>query len=547
VADDNTPDPKAVTEALSGKAAASPLDNMVKSFTQEHGKETEALTQKAAYTGRATSEENSRYLADRASVAQPSKPDFQKWDKAEPENNPIKSFGSWASTLGILASALTRSPITSALNASASAMKAIRANDLDAYKEHKETWKENMELAQKQSEWEAKQYDRIMTDKSLTHDAKMASVQAKAAELGDTALAHAQAALGYEGAEKMLDSRARLNMMGQTTAAQLRQYNDEHEAKLEELQKLKDRKAEAQQLAGSIITDWQSKNPGQPVPDRVLLSAPGQAERALAAKDAEARNPWKIGGTGVSEGIAQGRAAAYMAGQSLGQGKDTKAAAIAEIHAQRPDLSPQEIAQKGELAVELNKERSSQLIQKGKVRSFEETALANIDQLAKEIQTQRDEGKTDLPVVNALLRQWKEATGQAYGEGVALFGQEAAAELAKLASSATAAGPGGTLADRQEWGSFFARDGAFDQMSNSLRAAREAIGIRRKTTDDAIAGVTGELNGLWDKKDASAGKTGLSAPPADVVGEAKAAIAAGKPKDAIIQRLREHGYSAEGL
>jgi len=60
---------------------------------------------------------------------------------------PLEGFGSIGSIFGLLASAFTRIPITSALNASAAAMTAIHNNDERAYKSAFEAWKENTNLA----------------------------------------------------------------------------------------------------------------------------------------------------------------------------------------------------------------------------------------------------------------------------------------------------------------------------------------------------------------------------------------------------------------
>lgn len=95
----------------------------------------------------------------------------QPWTQKPPQANPVKEFGSWASALGILAGALTKTPLASSLNASASAMSAIRKNDLDAYDKAYQAWKDNTDLALKQTEWAAKSYanalDVMKTDFTL--------------------------------------------------------------------------------------------------------------------------------------------------------------------------------------------------------------------------------------------------------------------------------------------------------------------------------------------------------------------------------------------
>lgn len=98
-------------------------------------------------------------------------PDIKPWEDKLPEPDPAKAFGGWASAFGILAGAITKRPLKSSLNASAAAMNAVRENDLAAYADAKQSWKENTELAIKQAEWEAQAYDQawelMKTDQKL--------------------------------------------------------------------------------------------------------------------------------------------------------------------------------------------------------------------------------------------------------------------------------------------------------------------------------------------------------------------------------------------
>jgi len=73
--------------------------------------------------------------------------------------DPIQNFGSLASIFGILASQFTRKPLTSALNASAAAMTAIRAHDEEGYKSAYQAWKDNTELALKRFGMEREMFE----------------------------------------------------------------------------------------------------------------------------------------------------------------------------------------------------------------------------------------------------------------------------------------------------------------------------------------------------------------------------------------------------
>lgn len=71
------------------------------------------------------------------------------------KTDPMQTFGSLGSMLAIFGSALTRHPLTSALNASASVFKAKNAGDYQAYKDAMDKWKLHTDNAFKQADWEA--------------------------------------------------------------------------------------------------------------------------------------------------------------------------------------------------------------------------------------------------------------------------------------------------------------------------------------------------------------------------------------------------------
>jgi hypothetical protein len=93
----------------------------------------------------------------------PTAPDYkppvlEEFKGKMPEPDPVKAFGSWASVAGVLLGALTRRPLTAALNASAEAMKASRANDVAAYQDAKDTWEKNMKEVTENAKLQAEAY-----------------------------------------------------------------------------------------------------------------------------------------------------------------------------------------------------------------------------------------------------------------------------------------------------------------------------------------------------------------------------------------------------
>ncbi len=115
--------------------------------------EKNVLGQQAAYEG-VKREQTKQFVSDNPFPD----PHLKPWTQKPPENNPVQSFGSWASALGILAGAITKTGLASSLNASSAAMQAFRQNDLDKYNEAHQAWKDNSEIAIKQAEWETRAY-----------------------------------------------------------------------------------------------------------------------------------------------------------------------------------------------------------------------------------------------------------------------------------------------------------------------------------------------------------------------------------------------------
>lgn len=153
-------------------------------------------------------------LASRKLDREPPKLEAKSFDQQPPEAQPFKAFGSFASNLAILGSALTRQPLTSALNASASAMNALRKNDLDTYQSAFESWKANTEFAFKRAEFEQTQYhDAVeLFDKDLNRGLSVIRAQA-ALNQDETMLAQIQTG-NIDGIVKLVTGRQNLMLEG---------------------------------------------------------------------------------------------------------------------------------------------------------------------------------------------------------------------------------------------------------------------------------------------------------------------------------------------
>lgn len=178
-------------------------------------------------------------------------------------------------------------------------------------------------------------------------------------------------------------------------------------------------------------------------------------------------------------------------------GKKNLGAAIAESQANHPWLTIEEVGKRSQQAKALSSSIADQTKKLGQLSSFEQTAMANLDNLAEALKKQRDKNQVDIPAVNSFLNTIKKLVGQTSKEELDLYGQEVAAELTKLASSANASGAGGTLQDRQEWKTFFAPNSSFDQMMMSIGAARQSAKNRVNSSEGQIVNFEKRIDDLW--------------------------------------------------
>lgn len=180
-------------------------------------------------------------------------PHIKPWEQKPPENNPIERFGSWASALGILAGAVTKTGLSSSLNAASSAMNAMRQNDLKAYDDAHAAWKENTEIAVKQAEWESKAYEHGWELMKTDQAAAQLQLEIAAEQAGNTQLAGLLRAGRYKEAYEMTRGIGDFVLSAP--------------GKIQELGMIADQNRRLVQLN----SNWQKANPGQQLPPEVAL------------------------------------------------------------------------------------------------------------------------------------------------------------------------------------------------------------------------------------------------------------------------------------
>lgn len=137
------------------------------------------------------------------------------------ETSPFEAFGSLGVVLAGLGSLFSRRPMTAALKASAQAINAIHAGDIEQYKFAYQSWKDQTTIAMEQANMENGIIKTILDDDSKSWDQRLGLVRAYSSALGDQISAQ-QAASGdvksvvslyekrIEMSEKLADRMSRM-------------------------------------------------------------------------------------------------------------------------------------------------------------------------------------------------------------------------------------------------------------------------------------------------------------------------------------------------
>ena len=280
-------DPAAVNDTLNGKSMGTGFDAVIGNLKNAPTRQ-DALTKEGdkvrdlqkAELGRER-QKNVEFEKAHPYIT----PEMKPWKEKMPEPDPVKSFGSWASTFGIIASALTRRGVEGALNASASAMKAERANDLAAYADAKQAWKENTELAIKQAEWENKKNDHAFNILTKDHELGYAQIMVNAAEHQDHVAAELAKNGDWEKLGELYASRERL-----LKSQQDRMYAQQAHADTTEVNMML--KAERANIVREKMTPWaaQFKQKTGRDPNEQEMAIQQQVFGAEAVREQEGAN-----------------------------------------------------------------------------------------------------------------------------------------------------------------------------------------------------------------------------------------------------------------
>jgi hypothetical protein len=153
------PDDTAGPSALFGGSYAPKIDTAKLEKSTLQIDKSKLRTEQALLAGMGKDDANYKSLADRAYKAEAfdqNDPALKGWnadqERAKYSTDPLQAFGSFASVAGIIASAFVHAPIATALDASASAMNAIKEGDDKMFDAAHQAWKDNTELFLKRHE-----------------------------------------------------------------------------------------------------------------------------------------------------------------------------------------------------------------------------------------------------------------------------------------------------------------------------------------------------------------------------------------------------------
>lgn len=139
------------------------------------------------------------------------KPPSDKPFEAPEQVNPISAFGSSAGLLATLASAFSRTPLTTSLNAMSAGMKSIQDGNALAYNRAYDEWKSNTDYALKTFEAQGKAYDRLLDLSKTDYDGAMNGIKTLASMTNDKAMLTATEMKSFEGVEQLNIERQRLS------------------------------------------------------------------------------------------------------------------------------------------------------------------------------------------------------------------------------------------------------------------------------------------------------------------------------------------------
>jgi hypothetical protein len=166
--------------------------------------------------GKRIADVNKRLAAESATVKDLKTPDLVDMPKETPQEyrSSFEAFNNAVPVLAIFGSMLTRAPLTSAINAAASAMEGFHQGDKEAVKLHEQNWRNATETALAQNKKELESYRAILEKHNLSVSDMIAELNGAASASNNTSLkaslANGQLSAAVQIIQAQESARARL-------------------------------------------------------------------------------------------------------------------------------------------------------------------------------------------------------------------------------------------------------------------------------------------------------------------------------------------------
>lgn len=154
---------------------------------EQSDKEAETLRTEADALNKKNAPIISAFGKEREAISAVKVPELKPLPKYTPPEprDPLEAFGSVASIVAIFGSAMTRAPLTNALNNAAGVMNAYRAQDQFEAKQQYDLWKTNVDNAITTAKFEMDTYKSIMEKHKNNIDAMAKEMEVNAARFGN--------------------------------------------------------------------------------------------------------------------------------------------------------------------------------------------------------------------------------------------------------------------------------------------------------------------------------------------------------------------------
>ncbi len=516
-------------------------------------------------------------------------------DQRQYQTDPVQSFFSLGSVVGILASAFTHQPWETSFNAAAAAINARNASDADAYKHAFTAWKENTNLMIERHKIQMDEWKGINEKYKNDAAARDGAIRAYHTKFGDEQHAYLTAAGLYGQAESLMQHRAdtflkleenypKVLMAGELAgatldyqkaekAAQVAQKNgdaagfqtaqmDMAKAKrrAQDIQQMGSPRAATSTLVGLKLQSIEQKfeefrinNGREPTPDEA---------NGIIRKVTEDQTPPKSGTSPDAMAVAK-----FI--EEHKDDHDGKGASADEIAAFKNTLrAPPRSAPamtmdqfikdykadhdgKAPPADMMSSFAAEYRARGAAVQGFatgtQGNTIRSFNTLSEHLETIRNLGEAlqngDVQLFNRLANNLAEQTGSPAPTNLETAAQIVGQELVKAV-----VGAGGTGEEREKAAKVFSRVKSPDQITGAINTAEDLVhgqlvGLRRqfvdttkKTEDDFNNRLTGAARKMLriDKEN-------------PYVLQARDALKMGAPKDAVMKRLQELGIDPAGL